>query len=210
MHTPHPPSSSMRPSTAAPRPRNSGQSPLATPVPAAKIPQGSKIPEGMIRVTIPKNSQLGSRLVEMNISPGFKGVQALSRKNWSRSQTKRPLSPINEIPDSSPTPYEIPDLSPTPRMRQAAAEAEARDVIARMGQNRLNQTPVPPPFQNKRPISSRSSRYIPDSKISGPNLGRLGGGRTRARKIGRKGRKGTNKRRLYIIAKTRRQRRGNN
>jgi hypothetical protein len=34
------------------------------------------------------------------------------------------------------------------------------------------------------------------------------GGRTRARKIGRKGRKGTNKRRLYIIAKTR-LRRGN-
>ena len=209
MHTPHPPSSLMRPSTAAPRHRNSGQSPLATPVPAAKIPQGSKIPEGMIRVTIPKNSQLASRLVEMNISPGFKGVQALRIKNMSRFQTKRPLSPINEIPES-PTPYEIPDLSPTPRMRQAAAEAEARDVIAGMGQNRLNQTPVPPPFQNKRPISSRSSRYIPDSKISGPNLGRLGGGRTRARKIGRKGRKGTNKRRLYIIAKTRRQRRGNN
>lgn len=35
------------------------------------------------------------------------------------------------------------------------------------------------------------------------------GGRTRARKMGRKGRKGTNKRRRYI-AKTRRQRRGNN
>ena len=35
------------------------------------------------------------------------------------------------------------------------------------------------------------------------------GGRTRARKMGRKGRKGTNKRRRYIVAKTRRQRRGN-
>lgn len=32
------------------------------------------------------------------------------------------------------------------------------------------------------------------------------GGRTRARKMGRKGRKGTNKRRRYIVAKTRRQR----
>ena len=199
MHTPHPPS--QRPSTAAPRPRNSGQSPLATPVPAAKIPQGSKIPEGMIRVTIPKISQLGSRLVEMKISPGFKGVQELSRRRRSMSgQQRKPLSPI----------YEIPDVSPTPRMQEAAAAAEARAVIARMVQNRSNLPPVPPPFQNTRPISSRSARYIPDSKISGPNLGSLGGGRTRARKIGRKGRKGTNKRRLYIVAKTRRQRRGNN
>jgi hypothetical protein len=196
MHTPHPPSSSMRPSTATPRHRNRGQ--LATPPvqPGAKIPQGSKIPEGLVRMRIPKNSQL----VEIKLSPGFKGVQELSRRRQSMSeQPRKPLSPI----------YEIPDLSPTPRMREAVAAQEAKDVIARMGQNRLNQTPVPPPFQNQRPISSRSPRYI-DSKISGPNLGSLGGGRTRARKIGRKGRKGTNKRRLYIIAKTRRQRRGNN
>jgi len=198
MHTPHPPSSSMRPSTATPRHRNSGQ--LATPPvqPGAKIPQGPKIPEGLVRMRIPKNSQL----VEMKINSGFKGLQDLIRRRRSMSeQQSKPLSPI----------YEIPDLSPTPRMREAAAAEEARAVIARMDQNRLNQTPVPPPVQNQRPISSRSSRYIKNSKISGPNLGSLDldGGRTRARKIGRKGRKGTNKRRLYIIAKTRRQRRGN-
>jgi hypothetical protein len=43
-----------------------------------------------------------------------------------------------------------------------------------------------------------------------PSMGRGGRRRTRARKMGRNGRKGTNKRRRYIVAKSRRHRRGNN
>ena len=71
------------------------------------------------------------------------------------------------------------------------------------------QQPQPP-----QPESNRQVGLFATLKRLGKGKNKIApaymGGRTRARKMGRKGRKGTNKCRRYIVAKTRRQRRGNN
>ena len=198
--TPHPPPP--RPSTAAPGRRNltSVAVTAAPPVTAAATrPVTAPV---MVRF---KKSDL--RPLE---PPNIIGSKALlkfakTRRMWLSDQENKPLSPIREISGAVEAAAARQVVSPTPRMREAAAAAEAIAVVKRMA---LNRTPAPPTYN--RPASSRNSREKPDSKVSGPNLGSIGGGRTRARKIGRKGRKGTNKRRRYIVAKTRRQRRGNN
>jgi hypothetical protein len=112
---------------------------------------------------------------------------------------------------------------------QKAARLREDEVRTRLAQNRatrelervkylmvLNkQPPLIPVPPSGRPETSRSNRYclmVPKSRSGSLDLPPPppDGGRTRARKMGRKGRKGTNKRRRYIVAKTRRQRRGNN
>ena len=63
--------------------------------------------------------------------------------------------------------------------------------------------PQPPQTESNRQVNLILRRLQGKNKIKPTD-----GGRTRARKMGRKGRKGTNKRRRYIVAKTR-LRRGN-
>jgi len=68
-------------------------------------------------------------------------------------------------------------------------------------------------YDNKGVVIYSILGVVPEFKMMITEDGRIihmsppkNGGRTRARKMGRKGRKGTNKRRRYIVAKTRRQR----
>ena len=208
MHTPHPPS--LRPSTAAPGRRNLTSVAVTVPVTAAPPPVTAPV---MVRL---KKSDL--------IPYRTNGLDAISRLSgkernqpmWlSEQPSPKQLSPINDG-----------DISPPPRLRarEEALRLRQAEVRTRMAENRatrendranysiiLNKQPLIPVPPSGRPATSRSNRHglrVPTSKSGSLYLPE--GGRTRARKIGRKGRKGTNKRRRYIVAKTRRQRRGNN
>ena len=205
MHKPHPPPP--RPPTAAPGRRN-----LMSALPAVTAPSEAATaappPPVMVRFNRDK-------LVEIPIN-GLDAIKWLSKKHqseqplWLSDQSPTQLSPIDRI-------------TPPPRL---AAIAKARQkVLERIQANSeqrandranylviLNKQPLIPVPPSGRPTNSRSNRLglrVPTSNSGSLDLPNEGG-RTRARKNGRKGRKGTNKRRRYIVAKTRRQRRGNN
>ena len=208
-YTPHPPP----PRTAAPGRRNLTSVAVTAAAPpvtaAATTPVTAPV---MVRF---KKSDL------MPLEPPIIGSKALrqfakTRRMWLSDQENKPLSPINDG-----------DISPPPRLRakQEALRLRQAEVRTRMAENRatreidranysriLNkQPPLIPVPPNGRPATFLSNRH--GLKVPTSNSGSLDlpeGGRTRARKMGRKGRKGTNKRRRYIVAKTRRQHRGNN
>ena len=217
MHKPHPPPP--RPSTAAPGRRNLTSVAVTVPVTAAPPPVTAAATTSVtapVMVRFKKSDLIPYRTIGLDAISRLNGKERKQPMWLSEQPSPKQLSIINDG-----------DISPPPRLREMEEEFRRRqaEVRTRMAENRanrendranyliiLNKQPLIPVPPSGRPAKSRSNRHglrVPTSNSGSLDLPNEGG-RTRARKIGRKGRKGTNKRRRYIVAKTRRQRRGNN